>query len=73
MDRLCLLLRGTSLSKSLRQDIWRYKYLSRGANEAPSALGTSVMRELSRLSSEKGYSISSERGYEKSNMKNIIK
>jgi hypothetical protein len=72
MNKLCLLLRGTVLSKSLRVDVWEYKYLSRLPSEAPNAAGASAVRELARISAEKGYDVSSSRGLERSKMSDAI-
>ena len=72
MNKMCLMLRGVVMSHSLREDIWGYRYLSRLPHEAPSAVGVSAVRELSRRSAQKGYDVSSTRGLERSNMLGAI-
>jgi len=72
LNNLCLNLRGALLSSTMRSDLWGYCYLTRQPYEAPNPKGLSLVRELPRLTQDKGFDVSSTRGLERSSMFSMI-
>jgi len=73
LNDLCLNLRGVLLSSSMRTELWGFSYLVRQPYEAPTPQALSLVRELPRLTSDKGIDLSSTRGLERSSMFSMIR
>ncbi len=66
VHKLCVHLRGILLDVSVRTNIWGFCYLSRSATEPPNPRALNAVRELSRLTADKGFDVSNSRGLEHS-------
>ena len=54
VDDMCLHLRGSFLSDSLRSELWAFRYLTRNSAEPPNTKNATPGRDYRRLAKEKG-------------------